>query len=163
LSLERLSTSKTESDEDTDTFMVSFSALMILLLTFMILMVTLATFKEPRFRKAIGSVKGAFTVLPNTGGGKPALNGMVGILSEEQLALSSAGSGQDSGDYQQTVERIKEKAKLPGLAGLEIDTSEEGFAVRIADALMFDKGSADLKPGILPLLKLVAQAVNLDT
>jgi chemotaxis protein MotB len=161
-----VSASKRGGEEEGDTFMVSYSALMILLLTFMILMVTLATFKEPRFRQAIGSVKGAFTVLPHSGGRKPILTGEAGILSAEQLARSAeqaaeADSSEKTNTYEETVGRIKQKAEVPELPGLEVDTSEKGFTVRIADELMFAKGSADLVPGILPLLKLVARAVVL--
>jgi chemotaxis protein MotB len=148
--------------------MVTYVALMILLLTFMILMVTLAQVREPRFRKAMGSVKGAFSFLPQAGGSDPSATGSAGFLPEEVLANSSgqdteevgeAEDSEDADDYQTALDEIKERAGLEDLKGLEIEEVEEGLAIRIADALMFERASADLKQDIRPVLDLVAKAI----
>jgi chemotaxis protein MotB len=152
---------KKKSDGDDDIFMVSFSSLMILLLTFMILMVTLARFKEPRFRKAIGSVKGAFSFLPHSGSKNPVQEGSAGFLPDEMLARAAAEESEEDEAYRRVVQEIKSKAQQSELSGLEIDEIEGGLAIRISDALMFEKGEASLKLQILPLLDIVAEAVNL--
>lgn len=143
-----------------DGFMVSYSALMILLLTFMILMVTLANFKEPRFRKAIGSVRGAFSFLPYAGGDDLMSQGSHGFLTEEVLARADSVDAEDEA-YKQAVEAIKDKAAKPEFSGLEIEQRPGGLAIKVSDELMFDRGEAELKPEISPVLDLIARAVNL--
>jgi chemotaxis protein MotB len=140
--------------------MVSYSALMILLLTFMILMVTLSTFKEPRFRSAMGSVRGAFTFFPQSGGSRPLATGGAGFLPQRMLAQSAYEEDKDK-PYRETIKEMKKRANLPGLAGFEIEEVEKGLAIRVSDALMFERGNAKLKYDILPLLDLVAKAVRL--
>lgn len=147
-------------DDGDDVFMMSFSSLMILLLTFMILMVTLARFREPRFREAIGSVKGAFSFLPHAGGKDPLHDGGAGFLPQENLGASDQGEADSARTYERAVDEIKRKAQLPELAGLEVEETAAGLAIRVSDALMFERGNADLKQGILPVLNLVAEAIN---
>jgi len=147
-------------EEADDSFMMSYSALMILLLTFMILMVTLANFKEPRFRKAIGSVQGAFSFLPYAGGDDLMSTGSPGFLPEEVLARASTQDVEPD-EYDKVIEEIKARSELPDLAGLEVEERDDGLAIRVSDALMFERGSAGLKTEILPVMGLVARAVNL--
>jgi chemotaxis protein MotB len=150
---------KRKDDESDDIFMVSYSALMILLLTFMILMVTLAQFKEPRFRKAIGSVKGAFSILPNVGGTDMMKTGSQGLLPEANLARAITEESEEEKAYRKAVQKIKKRALRPDLSGLEIEETEEGVAIRVSDELMFERGRAELKSDILPVLELVTEAI----
>jgi chemotaxis protein MotB len=145
-------------EAEEDGFMVSYSALMILLLTFMILMVTLANFKETRFRKAIGSVKGAFSFLPYAGGDNLMGPGSPGVLPVEILLKSSE---EDQQAYEETVEEMKAKAESPDLPGFEVEEREGGLAIRASDELLFGRGKADLRPDVLPVMDLVARAIKL--
>jgi chemotaxis protein MotB len=148
------------AEEEEDGFMVSYSALMILLLTFMILMVTLANFKEPRFRKAIGSVRGAFSFLPYAGGDNPTELGSPGFLPEEVLARATSDEQADDA-YEEIVNELKAKARAgaPGLPGLVVEERDEGLAIEVSEELMFERGRAELKPDALPMMALVARAV----
>jgi chemotaxis protein MotB len=152
---------KKKPDESEDGFMVCFSSLMILLLTFMILMVTLAQVKEPRFRKAIGSVKGAFGFLPHAGGGNPIADGSAGFLPKELTGESDVTEEDRPGAYEKAVQEIRERARRPELAGLEIEERETGLAIRASDVLVFARGSADIKDDFLPILDLVAETIRL--
>ena len=151
---------KRKTEEGEDGFMVCFSSLMILLLTFMILMVTLAQVKEPRFRKAIGSVKGAFAFLPHIGGDNPIADGSLGFLPEEAPGNSEAAEQEEPGAYEKAVERIRERAERPEFAGLEIEERRTGLAIRASDALVFARGSADVREEFLPVLDLIADAIR---
>jgi len=153
--------SKKKSEESEDGFMVCFSSLMILLLTFMILMVTLAQVKEPRFRKAIGSVKGAFAFLPHIGGDNPTSDGSAGFLPEELPGDPEATEQEQPGAYEQAVRRIRERAERPELAGLEIEERKTGLAIRASDALVFARGSAQIREDFLPVLDLIADAIRI--
>lgn len=141
--------------EEGDTFMVTYVSLMILLLTFMILLVTLAQVKEPRFRKAIGSFRGALSFLPYAGGDDLALQGSRGFLPAEILR-----QGESDEVSQAAIEAMKQASGLKEFEGLEVSEVESGLRIRIADQLMFEKGKADLKTEIFPILDLVATAVN---
>ncbi len=152
---------KKKPEESEDGFMVCYSSLMILLLTFMILMVTLAQVKEPRFRKAIGSVKGAFAFLPHTGGDNPLANGSAGFLPKELPGSPDSSEVESPGAYEQAVQEIREKARRPELVGLEIEERESGLAIRVSDVLVFARGSADIREDFLPVLDLVAEAAKL--
>ena len=147
-------------EEADDTFMTSFAALMILLLTFMILLVTLASFREPRFRSAMGSVRGAFSFLPYSAGKGPLQTGGAGLLPEEILAEAAWEETEEEKAYREAIQRIKKRSTMPELAGLQIEEKESGFAIRVADALIFERGKADLKFEILPVLDLVGEAVR---
>lgn len=153
--------SKKKSEENEDGFMVCFSALMILLLTFMILMVTLAQVKEPRFRKAIGSVKGAFGFLPHMGGDQPLASGSTGFLPAK-LPGEADGVVREEGEaYEEVVREIKDRARQPDLAGLEIEERDSGLAIKASDVLVFERGSADVKQDFMSVLDLVAEAIRL--
>lgn len=152
---------KKKPDESEDGFMVCYSSLMILLLTFMILMVTLAQVKEPRFRKAIGSVKGAFAFLPHTGGDNPIADASTGFLPKESPGEPGAPEEDEPGAYERAVQEIRDRARRPELAGLEIEERETGLAIRVSDALVFTRGSADIKESFLPVLGLVAETIKL--
>lgn len=161
MSFDAVRRSKKKSGGDEDGFMVCFSSLMILLLTFMILMVTLAQVKEPRFRKAIGSVKGAFAFLPHTGGNNPLEDGSAGFLPDELPGGLDSAEVDEMGAYELAVREMKRKAALPDLAGLEVEEREVGLVIRVSDALIFERGSAELKPDFLPILALVAETIRL--
>jgi len=150
---------KRQSAGDEDSFMVTYVALMILLLTFMILMVTLAQVKEPRFRKAMGSVRGAFSFLPYAGGSSPTDQGSAGFLPEEVLAKAGVEEASEHRTFEDVLGEMKEQAGRPDLDGLEVEETERGLAISISDALMFDRGSADLKATVSPVLDLVAKVV----
>jgi chemotaxis protein MotB len=159
LSAEWSAPPKGKSEDDGDSFMVTYVALMILLLTFMILMVTLAQVKEPRFRKAMGSVKGAFSFLPYAGGNSPTDQGSAGFLPEEVLAKAGTEEASEHRTFEGALGEMKEQAGRPDLEGLEVEETERGLAISISDALMFDRGSADLKAGVAPVLDLVAKVI----
>ena len=146
-----------KASEDEDSFMVTYVSLMILLLTFMILMVTLAQIKEPRFRKAIGSVKGAFSFMPFAGGKDQLHDGSVGFLPQEILAEPP---GQGESDYEKAIESIRHKSRLDQYQGLEIEETRKGLRLRISDALLFGRGKAELKEEARSLLDLVADAIE---
>jgi len=152
---------KKKEEENEDAFMMSYTALMILLLTFMIVMVTMSTFKEPRFRKAIGSVRGALSFFPHAGGEDMALTGHSGVLPEETLAKALREESLEEKEYREAVQEAKRIAGLPGFEDLEVIETADGLSIRIWDALMFPSGGADLHPEVLPVLDVVAKIAEI--
>jgi len=153
---------KKKADEDDDSaFMMSYTALMILLLTFMIVMVTMSTFKEPRFRSAIGSVRGALSFLPYSGGENMAMTGHAGVLPEESLAKGLREESVQDKEYRETVQEVKSVAGMPEFTDLEVLETDQGLAIRIWDALMFPTGNADIHEEVLPVLDIVAKIAEI--
>lgn len=150
-----------KKEGEDDVFMMSYTALMILLLTFMIVMVTLSTFKEPRFRRAIGSVRGALSFLPHSGGDELAMTGHSGVLPEEALAKGLREESLEDKEYREAVQAFKGIAKKPTFTDLEVLETNDGLAIRIWDALMFPTGDADIHPEVLPVLDLVARIAEI--
>lgn len=143
---------------DEDSFMVTYVSLMILLLTFMILMVTLAQIKEPRFRKAMGSVKGAFSFMPFAGGKDQLHNGSVGFLPQE--VPMKGDEAKEKSEYEKAVEAIKKQSGSGNYEGLELEETSKGLKMRISDVLLFEKGKSNLKPEALPVLALATNAIK---
>ena len=152
---------KKKADEDDDAFMMSYTALMILLLTFMIVMVTMSTFKEPRFRSAIGSVRGALSFLPHAGGDDMAMTGHSGILPEESLAKGLREESVEEKEYREAVQEVMGVAGMPEFTDLEVLETDDGLAIRIWDALMFPTGNADIHPEVLSVLDIVAKIAEI--
>lgn len=150
-----------QDDGDDDAFMMSYTALMILLLTFMIVMVTMSTFKEPRFRSAIGSVRGALSFLPHAGGEDLALTGHSGVLPEEALAKGLREESVQDKEYREAVQQVKGFVDMPEFTDLEVLETDDGLAIRIWDALMFPTGGAEVHPEILPVLDIVAKIAEI--
>ena len=153
---------KKKAGGDGDAFMMSYTALMILLLTFMIVMVTMSTFKEPRFRSAIGSVRGALSFLPHSGGENLAMTGHSGVLPEETLAKGLREESMQDKEYREAVQEVKGVSQMPEFTDLEVIETNEGLAIRIWDALMFPTGNADIHPEVLPVLDIVAKIAEIS-
>jgi len=152
---------KKKQDDDDDAFMMSYTALMILLLTFMIVMVTMSTFKEPRFRSAIGSVRGALSFLPFAGAEDMAMTGHAGILPEESLAKALREESLAEKEYREAVQDVKDRAGMPEFESLEVIETRDGLHVRIWDALIFPSGNAVIHPEVLPVLDVIAKIAEL--
>jgi len=150
-----------KGDGDDDAFMMSYTALMILLLTFMIVMVTMSTFKEPRFRKAIGSVRGALSFLPHAGAEQIAMTGHSGVLPEESLAKALREESMEDKEYRETLQQVKGMIGMPEFTGLEVVETDAGLAIRIWDALIFPSGDASIHPEVLPVLDVVAKITEI--
>jgi chemotaxis protein MotB len=152
---------KNKGGDDDDAFMMSYTALMILLLTFMIVMVTMSTFKEPRFRSAIGSVRGALSFLPHAGAENLAMTGHSGILPEETLAKALREESVADKEYRKAVQDAKDAAGMPEFEELEVIETRDGLHVRIWDALMFPTGDAVIHPEIYPVLDVIAKIAEI--
>ena len=72
---------KESADESQE---LTFISLMLLLFCFMVIMVSMAQIEGPRFRKAIGSVRGAFSLLTDARLSSMIDEGGPGVLTERR-------------------------------------------------------------------------------
>lgn len=128
---------------------MTFISLMLLLFCFMVIMVSLAQVEGPRFRSAIGSVRGAFSLLRT---------------ASETSFVSEAGPGvlrHSRGDIRREAERLRmalESLLGEDAAGLvRIEETEPGFSLTLGSLVLFDPGSARLKADAEPVMEEVAR------
>ncbi|MFH1278932.1 MAG: OmpA family protein [Candidatus Eisenbacteria bacterium] len=128
---------------------MTFISLMLLLFCFMVIMVSLAQVQGPRFRSAIGSVRGAFSLLRS---------------ADQTNLISSGGPGvltQSRGDIRKEAEKLR--MALEQLLGkdaanlVRIDETEPGFSLTLGSLVLFDPGSAGLKQDAIPVMDEVAR------
>lgn len=118
----------------------TFGDLMSLLLTFFILLLSMATFDEEKIDQAIGSLQGALSVLeygleteitpPN-----PLQASPIQVDSTKEDVLNVLAS---------LMNEYSEMTEISDGPGIELEESQDGFIVRIPDDLLFDSGSVEI-------------------
>ena len=125
---------------------------MALLLTFFVLLLSMSTMDKKEFEKAVGSLKGALSVLP----GEPILTSPIkleipivkGDITEARPTLKDAKA--------EIEEELEAQAQEENI---EIIESEEGLTIRIKDNAIFDSGEALIKPEIMPVLNKIGSVL----
>lgn len=120
--------------------MGTFGDLMSLLLTFFILLLSMATFTTEKIDQAIGSLQGALSVLeygveteitpPN-----PIQASPIQVDSTKENILNLLAS---------LMNEYSEMTEISDGPGIELEESQDGFIVRIPDDLLFDSGSVEI-------------------
>lgn len=119
----------------------TFGDLMSLLLTFFILLLSMATFDKEKVDKAIGSLQGALAILEH---GKeteittPTPVQATPIIRDTPVedALNILAS---------LITEYSEMTNISNGPGIGLDESEDGFILRIPSELLFETGSAEVK------------------
>ena len=121
-------------------WMGTFGDLMSLLLTFFILLLSMATFDEEKIDQAIGSLQGALSVLeygleteitpPN-----PLQASPIQVDSTREDVLNVLAS---------LMNEYSEMTEISDGPGIELEESQDGFIVRIPDDLLFESGSVEI-------------------
>ncbi|ABA88420.1 flagellar basal body stator protein MotB [Syntrophotalea carbinolica DSM 2380] len=130
-------------------WMVTYSDMVTLLLTFFVLLLSMANMDKRKFFDALGSLKGAFGFLQSSS---------VSEVNKPQV-ISYAPMDDDY------VSRLYNRVQSM-LARLRIDrdidlVKDRGAVIlRVKDAILFDAGSTELKPTALPILREVAGLVK---
>ncbi len=129
--------------------MVTYSDMVTLLLTFFVLLLSMANMDKRKFFDAIGSLKGAFGFMQSSS---------VSEVNKPQV-ISYAPMDDDF------VSRLYNRVQTV-LARLRIDrdidlVKDRGAVIlRVKDAVLFDAGSTTLKPEALPILREIAGMVQ---
>jgi chemotaxis protein MotB len=140
------SKSENDSEEGTPAWMVTYGDMMGLLLTFFILIVSFSSIQETKFEKAAGSMKASLGVLPKSG--KPQIFNELNQVSQERKM----------DDVIDEVQKMKAQIAEKKLQEqVKITLTEKGAHIVIADPLLFDLGSDQLRPQAFPALDLVAE------
>ncbi len=130
-------------------WMVTYSDMVTLLLTFFVLLLSMANMDQIKFNQAVGSLKGAFGVF----GG------------QDRKEISQPSIVEIAPIHDDLVQRLYTRI-VTQMNRLRLDPSvkvvkDRGAVVlRIDEAILFEAGSAELKPQALPVLTRVAGLIQ---
>lgn len=130
---------------------LSYGDMMTLLLTFFILIVSFSTTELIKFRQAMGSLKGSMGVLMEDEGNSVIRND-----------LAASMSIMDSEAMMRMLQEIEDQVfemEAQNVMGIEI--SEDGVNFRLENEILFEVGSATLKPGIDRILGRIGRIIKL--
>ena len=137
-------------DDGADIGMVMTVSLFLILLTFFILLNSIAVLDEHRSRVAIGSLIGAFGGLP--GGLSPMETG-------KSIMPPSAPMVEEELTIEQLLSYINNK-KTPWTGDIIVKTSGDKLIVTMNEKVLFNRGRSELKPSILPVLDELCGIIN---
>lgn len=144
------------AEEGAPAWIVTFADLMSLLLTFFILILSFANMDIVRFRDMLGSIQDAFGV-------------QVKRREADYVAFSPTQFERKDIEISQENEQIlsmvaqmrailQNDTSLQKSAGLEAD--DQGLVLRVDNEMMFERGSAALKPGAKQALETVIRILK---
>lgn len=134
-------------DEGAPMWIVTFSDLMSLLLTFFVLLLSFSTIQEEEFNKAMSSLQGALGVLPQ----------FSSIVAPSPRKPTRATS-----EAEKAARRLRRKLQVEGKekqVKIEYDATG-GLKISLPDAVLFEAGSATLKAEAFPILENIASVLT---
>jgi len=137
---------KSDGDEGAPMWIVTFSDLMSLLLTFFVLLLSFSTITEEDFNQAMMSLQGAFGVLPR----------FTHLVHPSPRRANPATE-----ETKRQARRLQRKLQIQGLekrVKVEYDASG-GLKISLPDAVLFGPGSATLNADAYPVLEDVAEVL----
>ena len=118
----------------------TYGDMVTLILTFFILLLSMATFTTEKIDEAIGSLEGTFAVLEN--GIKTQINPPAPILA---TPIKPQEEMEDAVNiFASLITEYNEINKLANGPAVEFEEAEEGMIIRIPEVLLFESGSAVL-------------------
>lgn len=137
-----------ESSGGSPEWLTTYSDLVTLLLCFFILLFSFSSVDAEKFRTIMASFQGGSGVLD----GGTSLDIPINTI-EDYMDVES--------DLKSLIEHLDEYVETLGLGErLEIKPEERGVVIRFMDNVLFDSGSAEIKPESLEILKSVAELLN---
>ncbi len=137
---------KTEEHENHERWLVSYADFITLLFAFFVVMYSVSSVNEGKFRAAADSISQAF---------HPVIN-----LSASPVRIDPKITNQlpniinpDFKTYQKLQDTMKEAGDLGDK--VKVDMDKRGIVVRVADTLVFDTGKAEVRPEAQEVLKKV--------
>jgi len=148
-------------------WMTTFADLSTLLLTFFIIMLSMANVDVIKFRELLGSVRDAFGVQFEEQGDyqaavKEDLHQMQSKPPEKttESDRQKQSAAEDRQDRQEAVDEIRNTINQTNMGDMaEIKNGSRGIRMRIKGALLFDPGKAALKKTALPLIDSLAEVL----
>lgn len=129
-------------------WMVTFSDMTTLLLTFFVLLLSMASLDQRKIKQALGSLQGALGVLES---GQKSEMGKEEILSRLDFVTKSKKS---ESKMLSGIRNYIEQSNLSST--VSVVKTEKGISVRIMDSVLFGPGGADVLDSAKPILEKLA-------
>lgn len=130
---------------------LSYGDMMTLLLTFFILIVSFSTVELIKFRKAMGSLRGALGVLMEQDG--DAIHSDAHSLNSQPMLKEEI--------LLQALSEIEDKVfKMDAGADMDIQVTQEGIGFRLNNELLFELGSATITPSFKRVLQQIGLLIK---
>jgi len=133
-------------------WMVTFSDMTTLLLTFFVLLLSMATLDQRKIKEALGSLQGALGVLESgqkTEIGKEEILSRLEFVEQAKQSQSRMLSG---------IRNYIEQANLS--SAVSVIKTDKGISVRIMDSVLFESGSATLLDSAKFILEKLAGVIK---
>lgn len=133
-------------------WMVTFSDMTTLLLTFFVLLLSMASLDQRKIKEALGSLQGALGVLES---GQKSEMGKEEILSRLDFVTKTK---QSESKMLSGIRNYIEQANLSST--VSVVKTEKGISVRIMDSVLFESGSATLLDAAKPVLDKLSGVIK---
>ncbi len=134
----------------------TYADMVTLLMTFFILLFAMSILNQSKFMSVMGSLQGAFGILE---GAQPKIFDPKDILPSPEADLNLVEM--ELAHLEKMGEAFLEELRQESLADLVSTKLEErGLVLRLADSLLFDLGSADLRMDAGPVLNKVGELIS---
>jgi chemotaxis protein MotB len=133
-------------------WMVTFSDMTTLLLTFFVLLLSMASLDQRKIKEALGSLQGALGVLES---GQKSEMGKEEILSRLDFVTKTK---QSESKMLSGIRNYIEQANLSST--VSVVKTEKGISVRIMDSVLFEPGSATLLDAAKPVLDKLSGVIK---
>ena len=137
-----------------DAFAVMFTSLNLILLSFFILLNSIAIQDAERSRKALGSMRGTFGIL--TGGENPSREGDH-LLRSDQI---KGGSMRRNATVAETKEILRRAGLFDGSTNVVVVPTADGLRIDFTDKVFFRSGTTELDPRVFPFLDQLGSAIK---
>jgi len=135
---------------------MAFSSLSIILVSFFCLLNSYSDMERGRMIEVARSFKGAVALL--TGGLNPELGTELILYSPDQMTRGRMAVREE---MRRSIENLRAQIKDTGFEEqVSIVGSEEGVNFRLKNGLLFDSGSAALKPSAYPVIDIIANTIR---
>ncbi len=127
-------------------YMTTYGDMMTLLLTFFVLLLSFSSLRDAKFRRAMGSLKGALGVLPFE----------QSVIRPERVPIPQLTNLQES-EIEESIAKLEDMLSDQQLReAVRLQISDRGMTITIDDPVMFESGNAGLRPKAYPILTRVA-------
>ena len=154
----------TPSDDEEESggdWIVTFSDLMSLLLTFFILLFSFSTVEQNKFKQLLESIKDALGVqqVPEAGT-REGLEAIHLDSLKTEIAVDELGAlvQKEMQEIESKVEEYVMKNKLQGL--VNVKTGDRGAVITISDVVIFPEGEAEFNPEAYPILEKMVELLK---
>ena len=146
-------------EESVPRWLMTYADMITLCMAFFVLLYSFSIIDLQKFKDAAGSIGASFGAIESKGGS----GGSDGLLegSSEAKPFGAQELHIPTGEYMAIKAEINQLVQEMGLQGqVEVQLVQEGFSVRVLDAILFDSGSADLRPLAKKVLSRIVTALG---